>query len=684
MFSRSIVDHLRILLTGAYIASMIICGLVFYLVYQADKLSSWKKCVRSQSMFLQELEDFVNQRRQSLQLDLQKIFENQQQNAWHKSIRELFQKRCNKKLWEEYRNSELVRIRQSDTKNRSIQLNNTFLTRLDLTEYLKKNAPNISFELRFLKDNSIFSGGYNSSESLRDMDWTFVRVYSPTSQKFIKPSNIPEQIRQALGKTRRFDRQPLLFETRKTKGEKSIIYWISSYYSEILGASRISFIEKRSNYMKSFLQVWQFPLLFFCLTLFIFLRIRRKFLDNLKSKINDCFGYLVNDKKNELSPITSVEDEISWLQSRMYAFDKRIKEKWSLIKLSLGLQTILNKSEKNLDYYLEEADYFLRDLDEKYRVHYLDETPVDQLNKVIEIPLNTQQQEFLVERLNRRPRLYLFFPRLENLDADIIAIIQKQFTQMIEKARLEAERATTTALKSDLQLASRIQSVLMPQGLVDCGDSWECAFSSEASQGITGEFLDVVNSKGSLRFYLVDLYDSGIKASVMAMVYKSFLDFMMADKDHPEHVLEDLQRFLVEKSYDDALANIFIGFMDIVSGKLDYVCAGVGMGFHIVNNSYERLSADYPPVGYEIQKSIKANSIHIEQNQILYIVSAEAELQTLTQQSSIHFSEIMSIIQKNDQLSLVDIVSQIDNRIKTVSRFSQESSHLTQLVFRRC
>ena len=60
MFSRSIVDHLRILLTGAYIASMIICGLVFYLVYQADKLSSWKKCVRSQSMFLQELEDFVN------------------------------------------------------------------------------------------------------------------------------------------------------------------------------------------------------------------------------------------------------------------------------------------------------------------------------------------------------------------------------------------------------------------------------------------------------------------------------------------------------------------------------------------------------------------------------------------------------------------------------------------------
>ena len=167
--------------------------------------------------------------------------------------------------------------------------------------------------------------------------------------------------------------------------------------------------------------------------------------------------------------------------------------------------------------------------------------------------------------------------------------MQKQFTQMIEKARLEAERSKTAALNSDLQLASRIQNVLMPQGLIDCGDNWECAFFSEAAQGITGEFLDIVKSKDSLRFYLVDLYDSGIKASVMSMIYKSFLDFMMADKECPEQVLESLQKFLIDKSYDDALANIFIGFIDVSSGKLDYVCAGVGMGFHISDDKYERL-----------------------------------------------------------------------------------------------
>ncbi len=682
MLNRSITDHLRLLLTGAYIASMLICGVVFYLVYQADKISSWKKCIRSQSMFLQDLEDFVNQRRQSLHEDLQTILDKQQQSNWHQSIRQLIKERCDPKVWEAHKNLELVRIRGSDSKRRSVQLNNIFLTRLDLTEYLKKYVRGISFEIRFSKDNSSFTKG--SSESLSDMDWTFVRAYSLKSEKFIKLSNIPSQIRQILGKTKKFDRQPILFETRKIKNETPIIYWISSYYSEILGGSRISFVEKRSSYMKSFTQAWQWPLLFIFLTLFVFLRIRRNLLDGLKSTINDCLSYLVDEKNNDKDFSISIEDELTRLQSKMYIFDKRIKEKWLLVKLSLGLQTILNKSEKSLDYYLEESDYFLRDLDEKYRVHYLDQTPVEQLSQVVEIPINAQQQKFLIEHLNRKPKLYLFFPKLTQLDKDIVSIMQKQFTQMIEKARLEAERSKTAALNSDLQLASRIQNVLMPQGLIDCGDNWECAFFSEAAQGITGEFLDIVKSKDSLRFYLVDLYDSGIKASVMSMIYKSFLDFMMADKECPEQVLESLQKFLIDKSYDDALANIFIGFIDVSSGKLDYVSAGVGMGFHICDDKYERLIAKYPPVGYGLEKNVNSDSIFLEKNQILYVVSAEAEIQTVAKQSSIHFSEIMDIIQTNKKLSLNDIIYQVDSHIRTVTRFSEEKPHLTQLVFRRC
>ena len=94
----------------------------------------------------------------------------------------------------------------------------------------------------------------------------------------------------------------------------------------------------------------------------------------------------------------------------MFSFDRRIKEKWMPIKLSLGLQTILNKSDKSLDYYLEEADYFLRDLDERFRVYYLDTTSVEKVNRVIEIPINVQQQEFLIERLNRKKSLnFIFF-----------------------------------------------------------------------------------------------------------------------------------------------------------------------------------------------------------------------------------------------------------------------------------
>ena len=67
-------------------------------------------------------------------------------------------------------------------------------------------------------------------------------------------------------------------------------------------------------------------IIYLFLTLFVFLRIRRNLLDGLKSTINDCLSYLVDEKNNDKDFSISIEDELTRLQSKMYIFDKRIKE----------------------------------------------------------------------------------------------------------------------------------------------------------------------------------------------------------------------------------------------------------------------------------------------------------------------------------------------------------------------
>ena len=123
---------------------------------------------------------------QNLQLNLQKILTNKHQDAWQPAINKLFRDNCDEEIWNQYKNQELIRIKQIGSKNKSLQLNNSFLIRSDLTEYLKNSTYSIYFELRFSKDNSIFNNNYSAVEPLEDMDWTFVKVYSSISQKFYR------------------------------------------------------------------------------------------------------------------------------------------------------------------------------------------------------------------------------------------------------------------------------------------------------------------------------------------------------------------------------------------------------------------------------------------------------------------------------------------------------------------
>ena len=131
----------------------LICGVVFYLVYQADKISSWKKCIRSQSMFLQDLEDFVNQRRQSLHEDLQTILDKQQQSNWHQSIRQLIKERCDPKVWEAHKNLELVRIRNMEvivrkSKSKKTRIPSWMGGRMSFSAHLSDLLKNALFENR--------------------------------------------------------------------------------------------------------------------------------------------------------------------------------------------------------------------------------------------------------------------------------------------------------------------------------------------------------------------------------------------------------------------------------------------------------------------------------------------------------------------------------------------------------
>lgn len=476
-----------------------------------------------------------------------------------------------------------------------------------------------------------------------------------------------------------------LFFNFQIKSDQGLVeYWGTSHFINILGGCRLIFFEPASNYTANIFTIWKPWIGFVIITVILFLWFRRRLISDLNQKLNQCLNYAIDTSGSKPNSSEVSNDEITWLHSSLCALESKITQKWLVNRLSLGLQTIVNKSESRLTYYLDEAYFFLRDLDDTFRVYYLDEYPNAPSGLVIKLPLNQIQRKFLFDNYRGKDNLFLHFPLRSEFDDDFKFIIEEHFTRIVEKSRLEVNRLKNLALKGDLNLAKKVQDILMPQGTLQVKGGWDLAFSKQASRDTTGEFVDIFEYEHFVYLYMVDLFDSDIKATLMAMVYKSFLDLKISEKTPPLVILNELHDFLYSKHYYEAPGNLFLGCIDTKTGNLNYVSAGIGMAFHICGNKYSKIERGDPPLCTILNPKFSSNSLVLNQNDVLYLLSAEAKVQSLDKQNKLELEELISIISQHETRTLEEIVSHIDKKIVSDTSFSNEGLRLLQLAVKRC
>lgn len=683
MQKNSIIKSFKFLLDTAYSVSVLLGLLTFYYVFQIDNLASWKKFIQAQSLRLQEINDFVNQRKNKLQKNLERIMQEKQTDTWESEISILLKSKLDPEFSLLTNGRQLIKIDESVKNYDSVKLDYLLLTRMNLIAFNRLKPSGIPFvaNLPTIHEKFIFSTG--TFDFFKDYKLQEVRLFS-ANKEFLKSIPVVSTFEQLLVYLSKLGNESVYFNFFAASKAGKSEFWGSSHQSEVLCKSRITLVEPQRNYLSDFESRWKVYLILFIVTFIIFGWVRVRFTEDLKDSLNRCISYSIETDNVQTKSLDKVDDEIDWLYSRMCILEDRISQKWMILRLSLGLQTILNKSQRSLDYYLEEADYFLRDLQENFRVYYHDEPLENPSGLVIQLSLNEDQKDFLNRNIRQKPNFFLHFPHLSQSEDDLVYIIHERYLQMIEKARLENFRLKQIAIKSDLDLANRIQQILMPKNKIDTIEGWQIGFSNEASRGTTGEFLDIFESENYLHFYLVDLFESGIRASLMAMVYKSFLDLKILERKRPSEILNELQTFLCEQKYDDAPGNLFLGFLNIRTGKLDYVSAGVGMAFHIRGKTHERLEAENPPVCSDFNTVIHSNSLILDRNEVLYLVSAEAELQSLSTNTKFEFSDLISILYQHESISLNQLINEVDLSIQKGSNQAREGLRLLQLAVKRC
>jgi sigma-B regulation protein RsbU (phosphoserine phosphatase) len=154
------------------------------------------------------------------------------------------------------------------------------------------------------------------------------------------------------------------------------------------------------------------------------------------------------------------------------------------------------------------------------------------------------------------------------------------------------------ALQDDLDLASRIQSALLPRQDVRAA-GWEVHYRYRPAGPVSGDYCDVVTRRGNgsdVFFVVGDVSGKGIAASlVMAHLNASFRTLI--DLDLPlRDLLDRTHRLLVESTIPSRYATLVCGRAR-ATGEIEISNAGHGPALSLRKGVARRLEATSLPLG---------------------------------------------------------------------------------------
>ncbi len=174
-----------------------------------------------------------------------------------------------------------------------------------------------------------------------------------------------------------------------------------------------------------------------------------------------------------------------------------------------------------------------------------------------------------------------------------IAFISIQILRIIESARIirETEKAKYLA-EHELEIGHQIQSGFFPESLPDPA-GWEIAAHFKPARQVAGDFYDVFPLQDGKRvgFVIADICDKGVGAALFMALIRSLIRAILMQnintyigKDDPvgfeiysslEKTINFTNNYLAQThGQSNMFATVFIGVIDLKSGKLYYINCG--------------------------------------------------------------------------------------------------------------
>jgi len=192
------------------------------------------------------------------------------------------------------------------------------------------------------------------------------------------------------------------------------------------------------------------------------------------------------------------------------------------------------------------------------------------LRSILCAPLKFKEDVFGVIYVDNRIMAGIF----DENDLELLNMIATSAAIAIENARLYEVAVEKGRMERELQMAYRVQSSLLPEGIPQV-PGWEFAACWKPARQVSGDFYDFIpDPNGGMKLVIADVTDKGMPAALFMALTRSIV---RASIDQPISLAEGITRANYLICNDSTLSmpvTMFACQLDLDTGQLAYVNAG--------------------------------------------------------------------------------------------------------------
>lgn len=269
-------------------------------------------------------------------------------------------------------------------------------------------------------------------------------------------------------------------------------------------------------------------------------------------------------------------------------------------------------------------------------------------------------------------------------DQRLLAIIGSQSAQVIENARLYEEERALLKMQRELDLASQIQTDLLPKGKIRI-PGYDIAGATFPARTVGGDFFDfIVMEDRKAAVCLGDVAGKGLPAALLMANIQASLRSEAFLRNPADTCIERLNRQLYRTTGPEKFATVFYGVLDAANDMLSYCNAGQEPPVMLTRGGeVKRLDVGGTVVGAVDGLRFRQDTVAFEPGDLMLAYSDG--INESMDEDMVQFGEVrlIRLLEENSELRADEIIEKIARAVKDHAGNAPQHDDVTALVVKR-